>query len=103
MRRLLRVFFSCPCSASLYHRVIHSKAVSSRIKNRWGLVALQVGLDATVGAAIINSGYFAMQTVFNAVLTGKVFPLPTLVSSVKHKVRMLSTYFEVCIHYHGGT
>lgn len=46
----------------------------------------QVGLDQTLGGAIMTIGYFTFHTLFSAALAGQVFPLPTLWSSIQKKV-----------------
>lgn len=67
--------------------------MTSRVRGKWGRVLVQVGLDQTFGAAMVNSGYFAVHTLFSAALTGQAFPLPVLWSSMQFKV--LYYYFEV--------
>ncbi|CAN0409204.1 unnamed protein product [Pylaiella littoralis] len=67
-------------------RVANSKAVTSRVRSKWGRVLVQIAVDQSVGASFINSGYFALHTIFLALLTGTVFPLPELGSSIWEKV-----------------
>lgn len=63
-----------------------SDAVTSRVKSKYGITLVQLALDQTVGATIVNCGYFAAHTVFSAVLTGQLFPLTELGSSIHYKV-----------------
>ncbi|CAN0070718.1 unnamed protein product [Ectocarpus sp. 6 AP-2014] len=67
-------------------RMGNSEAITSRIKSKWGRIVLQVVLDQTIGASLVNSGYFACHTVCLAGLTGRAFPLPELGSSIVEKV-----------------
>lgn len=67
-------------------RVANSRAVTSRVSSKWGRVSVQVALDMTVGASLVNSGYFAVHTAVLAALTGTLFPLPELGASIVDKV-----------------
>lgn len=70
-------------------RVNNSKRVVSRVPSKWGRVLVQVALDQSFGASIMNCSYFTMHTVILAALTGNLFPLPELGSAVVDKVRWL--------------
>ena len=69
------------------HRLSRSDAVTSRVKSKYGITLVQLALDQTVGATIVNCGYFAAHTVFSAALTGQLFPLTELGSSIHYKVQ----------------
>lgn len=58
--------------------------------SKWGRVLVQVALDQSLGASIMNCSYFTMHTIFLAALTGNLFPLPELGSSIVDKVRCLA-------------
>ena len=60
--------------------------MTSRVKNKYGITLVQLGLDQTVGATIVNCGYFAAHTIFSAALTGQLLPLTELGSSIHYKV-----------------
>lgn len=47
---------------------------------------LQVGVDVTLGTAMVNTGVFVINTILIAALTGRLSPLPDLWSAVKLKV-----------------
>eukprot|EP00752_Nemacystus_decipiens_P018167 g16299.t1 len=71
---------------NVLERVNHSKLLTSRVPSKWGRVLVQVALDQSFGASIMNCSYFTMHTVILAALTGNLFPLPELVSAVVDKV-----------------
>ena len=58
------------------------------MKSKLGRVVVQVGLDSTIGAATLNTGVFAINTVLVAAFTGRVSSLPDLWSAVRHRVRV---------------
>ncbi|CAM9964131.1 unnamed protein product [Ascophyllum nodosum] len=71
---------------SFLDSLVQSKAVRTRVKSKLGRVVVQVGLDSTIGAATLNTGVFAINTVLVAAFTGRVSSLPDLWSAVRHRV-----------------
>eukprot|EP00904_Undaria_pinnatifida_P006335 jgi/Undpi1/2831/HiC_scaffold_14.g06208.m1 len=67
-------------------RLSRSDALTSRVKNKYGITLVVLAVDQTVGASIVNCGYFAAHTIFWAALTGQIFPLTDLGSSIHYKV-----------------
>ncbi|CAM9537449.1 unnamed protein product [Choristocarpus tenellus] len=63
------------------------KAVSSRVRNKYGLALIQVSVDQTVGASIINSGFYAFHTLLIHIATGKLFPLSNVRKAAIVKVQ----------------
>lgn len=73
--------------------------ITSRIKSKWGRIVLQVVLDQSIGASLVNSGYFAVHTVVLAGLTGRAFPLPALGSSIVEKVRCYMHSYNIALFF----
>jgi protein Mpv17 len=57
-----------------------------KVKGQYDRVFRQVLVDQTVGAVIINAGFYTVHTIINAAFNGKLFPFNSVLMAIKSKL-----------------